>query len=789
MRPFEFTDAKSFEDAAEILKASPAGKTDVMAGGTDILNVYKQRILKTHPDTVLNIKSIPDSEGISKENGKVTVKANTKLSTIAENDQVPDALKQAAHSVATPLIRNRATIGGNICQDVRCWYYRYPHEAGGRMNCARKGGETCYAIHGENRYHSIFGGMKTASGNECQENCPAGTHIPEYMAKLRAGDWDGAAAIILQDNPMPMLTSRVCPHPCQDDCNQTNYGQCVGIQNVERALGDYILAHKDRFYRAPENATGKKIAIIGAGPGGLSAAYYLRQAGNDVVVIDRNEKAGGVMEYGIPHYRLPKDKVEGFVNALKDMGIEFQLNTEVGKDVTMDELVDKYDSVYVGTGAWKQPVLGIRGENLTQFGLHFLVEVNTYLKDCLDGTVLVCGGGNVAMDVALTAKRMGAKKVILACLEQRDEMPATSEEVARVEEEGVEIRNGWGLQSVATDDAGKVKGLNAMRCLSVRNAEGRFDPKYDENDVQLIEADTILLATGQRVDLSFLGEKLAAQVESPRGLMDADRSTGATKNPKIYAGGDALTGPNIAIRAIAAGRTAARTMNRALNGNSNTASDEEKDLLHFDTEGIKKTTHVENEVRKIEDRTLYEEDSKTISQEQAEAEAKRCMNCGCYSVNASDISPVLMVTDGTVVTTKKEIPAADFFTTKLKARDMLDPDELVKEVRVDEMKDYHTGYIKERLRPAIDFALESLAYAYKLDGNTISDVRLVAGGVAPVPVKLTKVEEYLKGKTVSEEVAVEAGKIAIEGTDAMDKNGYKINGLETMVSRLVAAMN
>lgn len=168
--------------------------------------------------------------------------------------------------MASPIIRSTATIGGNVCQDVRCWYYRYPHNIGGRLNCRRKGGDTCYAIAGENRYHSIFGGMSTGGCSSCQHQCPAGTDISGYMAKIREGDWDGAARIFFRYNPMPMMTSRICPHLCTDSCNQRTYGESVNIPGVERTLGDYILARKEEYYAAPVNATGKKCAVIGAAP-------------------------------------------------------------------------------------------------------------------------------------------------------------------------------------------------------------------------------------------------------------------------------------------------------------------------------------------------------------------------------------------------------------------------------------------------------------------------------------------------------------------------------------------
>lgn len=783
MRPFELKTAASFEEAA---KLKGQGGTDVLSGGTDLLNVYKHSLLEEAPKTVVSLRGIPDAKGIEEKEGQITVKAMTTLSEIGDSPLLREkaaALAEAASVVATPLIRNVGTVGGNICQDVRCWFYRYPHEIGGRLDCSRKGGKTCYAVQGDNRYHSIFGGMK-AHSNACSHNCPAGTDIPAYLAKLRAGDWDAAARIIMRVNPLPMCTARICPHPCQDDCNQGCYGEPVNIHCEERAVGDYILAHAGRFYAKPEKETGKKVAVIGAGPSGLTAAYYLRKAGHSVTVIDAHEKAGGVLQYGIPHYRLPKDILGGFIEALTGMGVAFKLGTTVGRDVTVDTLCRDYDKVYFGTGAWKQPILGIQGENLTEFGLDFLTEVNTYLKANLADEVLVCGGGNVAMDVALTAKRLGVSKVTLICLEQANEMPASAEEVARAKEEGVEVFNGWGLKAVVTKD-GKVTGLESMRCLSVFNEAHRFSPKYDEKDTRVFEAGTIILATGQRVDISFLGS-FAEQLKTARGLIDVNDSF-QTKNEKIFAGGDVVTGPNIAIRAVNAGGTAARAMSAQL-GVPFPADEDEGGFLHYDRAGVAVGCGVKPAERPMGQRTLTDEDSQTLSKQETETEACRCMNCSCYSVNASDISPVLVALGGTIVTTKKEIRAQDFFTTKLKACDMLDQDELVKAVRVPALNGYKTGYIKDRLRPSVDFALLSLAYAYKVEDGRIADVSIVLGGAAPVPVKLEKVESLLKGQKPSAALAAKAGEMAIEGVNPMEKNRYKIIDAKTMVERFVASI-
>jgi hypothetical protein len=381
---------------------------------------------------VVNLKTIPGLDYIKEEGGMLKIGALTRLADVAADPVVKSrytALAQAAKAVASPNVRNMGTIGGNIVQLNRCWYFR---KAENRFNCIRKDGAECFAALGDNRYHSIFGGVKIHA-SPCTQECPAGTDIPAYFAQLRAGDWDEAARIIMKVNPMPFITGRVCAHLCQTKCNRCNTDESVGISSVERALGDYILENSDKFYRAPEKETGKSVAIVGSGPSGLSAAFYLRKAGNRVTVYDAKEEAGGMLMYAIPAYRLPKDIVRRFVKILEKMGIVFKLNTKVGADVAPEELEKQYDSVSYDTGTWKRPVAGISGEELTIFGLDFLVDVKKWMSGKIGSEVFVMGGGNVAMDVAVTAKRLGAKKVTLACLEPRDRMPASSEEVARAE--------------------------------------------------------------------------------------------------------------------------------------------------------------------------------------------------------------------------------------------------------------------------------------------------------------------------------------------------------------------
>lgn len=775
MKKFDHISAQSYEEASRIIREGH-GRIDPIAGGTDLLGTYKDRLLTTYPEAVVSIKNIPDSGYVKDSGDMIAIGAGATLKSLQDNEllkQYAPAVAEAAHSVASPIIRSAATIGGNVCQDVRCWYYRYPHNIGGRLNCRRKGGDTCYAIAGENRYHSIFGGMSTGACSSCQHQCPAGTNIAAYMAKIRQGDWDGAAKIFFRYNPMPMMTSRICPHLCTDGCNQKVYGESVNIPAVERTLGDYVLAHKEEYYKAPIKASGKSCAVIGAGPGGLAAAFYLRQAGHEVTVYDAHEKAGGVLRYGIPHYRLPKAIVEEYCDALESiMGIHFIMNTRVGSDITVEEIREKNDAVYFGTGAWSQPVLGLDGENLTSFGLNFLEEVNTYLQKTIGEEVLVCGGGNVAMDVALTSKRLGAKKVKLICLEQRDQMPADEGEIQMAEEEGVEISNGWGLGRVVTDEKGKVIGLEAKRCLSVRDESGRFNPSYDEEDTMIVNSDFIILATGQRVDTSFLGEKLGAQLKTARGLIDADIESGKTKQEGFYAGGDAVTGPDLAIRAIRAGRAAAASMNRDL-GVVWKAEEPEETFTHFNVEGVERTVQNKLQEKPVSQRTLAEEDRQSLDQETAVREAERCLHCACYAVNPSDITPVLVMLGAEIQTTERVISAKALFTQKLTVQQVLHTGELVTEIRVPKCAG-EMHYDKRRVRDAIDFAIVSLASRIQVEEGIVKDARLVFGGVAPVPYELLQVEDYLIGRKLDKAVASEAARIALADAAPMGQNEYKV---------------
>jgi len=741
LKSFKHTNARSVNEAAGVLEA---GKATLIAGGTDLLTTLKDMILPEYPETVVNLKSVEGLEYIKEEGAVLKIGALTKLADIAENPIVQNkytALAQAAKAVAAPNVRQMGTLGGNLAQLPRCWYFRKPEN---RFPCLRKGGSECFACVGENRYHSIMGGLRTHT-SECKANCPAGTDIPTYLAQIRAGNWDAAADIIMQVNPMPAITARVCTHFCQLNCNRCKKDEGVQSGSVERTVGDYILDNADKFYKAPANSTGKSVAIIGSGPAGLSAAFYLRKAGNKVTVYDSKPEAGGMLRYAIPAYRLPKDLVARFVAALEKMGIEFKLNAKIGEAVQPEELEKQYDSVLYATGAWKRPVLGFSGEELTIFGLDFLVEIKNWMGGKVGQEVVVMGGGNVAMDVAVSAKRLGAKTVRLTCLEPEGRMPASEEEIARAKEEGIEIDPGWGLSKVVEKN-GKIVGLEVKRCVSAWDESGAFRPQYDENDKKVLQGENILLATGQGIDLSFLDEKYRLQLN--RGRIGVNEDSNETSRPGVFAGGDIVEmGAATVIGSIASGHKSAVGISRYIGVPAVVYPDlSMQEYVTFDAEGVKNPTSLKLAQLDATARAIDKEDSQTPSKEAALLEARRCLNCACYAVNPSDTAPALIALNATVVTNRRSIPAEELFAVKVPYNTVLGADEIIVEIQVPQPPaGAKSVFSKLALRKSIDFSVVSVAILANVDKP-----RVVVGAVAPKPYRAYKAEAALAGKAIDE---------------------------------------
>ncbi len=786
MKNFKYITPETIEEASRLLKEPGAA---AMGGGTDLLGVIKDELLPHLPETVVNLKKLPELSGLAEKEDGLHAGAAVTLGELAKSSLVQEkwpALADAARSVATPNIRNTATLGGNLCQDIRCWYYRYPEILGGKINCARKEGHLCSAMMGENRYHSIFGAAKVCD-TPCTSKCPAHTDISGYMELIRQGKMEEAARVILEVNPMPAITSRVCAHFCMEGCNRGTYDESLNVGAVEKYLGDYILESPDIFMKAPERENGKKVSVIGSGPAGLTAAYYLRQGGYEVTVYEKQPEAGGCLTYAIPPYRLPKDVTRKFIGGLKSMGIEFRCGCHVGEDVSLEEIAKASHSVMLDTGTWKRPLIGLSGEELTRFGLEFLVDVNNYVRERPGSKVVVVGGGNVAMDVAITAKRLGCPQVTMVCLEQRDSMPANEEEVTRALEEKVEILNGWGPKEVVRAD-GKVSGMVFKHCPKVLDDTGRFSPVYEEDEVMELEADIIMMAIGQKADLEFLNG--AYNIETERGRIKALDGCRTTEEG-IFAGGDVTTGPATVIKAIASGKHVALAVNKhcgleRLPVEIAAGKRPRGKLAGFDSHCPGQKKAVKSPMLDIHERDMDKEDIGQIQPGQARAEAGRCFNCGCLAVNPSDMANILYCLDARIVTNQRTISAEEFFGIHTRVWEVLEPGEIVKEVVVPRLPEGAVaGYDKFRLRKSIDFAVLAVAGYYCVKDGVVKSASLVLGAAAPVPMKLTEVEEYLIGRKLTEDTAKEAAELAMKRAIPLEMNSYKIHIAKTMIRRFL----
>ncbi|WP_320977179.1 FAD-dependent oxidoreductase [Enterocloster asparagiformis] len=786
MKNFTYKNPASVEEAVSFLM-EPG--TVAMGGGTDLLGVLKDGLLPEYPGQVVNLKNIPGLNRIEEQEDGLHIGAAATLRDVADSPVVGSrwpALQTAAKSVATPNLRNTATVAGNICQDIRCWYYRYPDILGGKINCARKSGHLCSALMGENRYHSIFGAAKVCE-TPCTGKCPAHTDISAYMEMVRAGEYESAARVLLEVNPMPAITSRVCAHFCMEGCNRNTYDESLNVGSIERFLGDYILEHADQFLTKPERENGKHISIVGSGPAGLTAACYLRQSGYRVTVYEKQKEAGGCLSYAIPAYRLPKEIVRRFVGALEHMGVAFRCGCAVGTDIQLEEIYQDSDGVMLDTGTWKRPLIGLAGEELTRFGLEFLVDVNNYILEKPGSDVVVVGGGNVAMDVAITAKRLGAPNVTMVCLEQRDGMPANEEEVTRALEEGVVIQNGWGPKEVLRRD-GAVSGIVFKSCPRVLDETGRFNPVYDEDKLLTLDADIILMAIGQKADLEFLNG--AYEVETERGRIKALEGN-RTSVDGIFAGGDVTTGPATVIKAIAAGKETAVAINRhcglePLEVEKAQEAREATKLASFDPGCRHSRSAVKSPLLPVEERGMDKEDMGDLPEEAVRGEACRCFNCGCLAVNPSDMANMLYAYGARVRTSLRELDGAVFFAGSTRVKDILKPGEIVLEIVVPGPEPGTVAvYDKYRVRKSIDFAVLAVAGTYRLEDGLVKEISLVLGAVAPIPMKMTEAENYLRGKALNEEAAREAAEIALRHAIPLEMNGYKIEMAKVMVRRFL----
>ena len=474
----------------------------------------------------------------------------------------------------------------------------------------------------------------------CKSTCPAHIAVQGYIRLAAQGKYQEALDLIKKENPFPAVCGRICPHACESECTRGEIDQPIAIDEIKKFIADQELRADVRFVpKKRHNYSDKKIAIVGAGPAGLSCAYYLALDGYSVTVFERQEKLGGMLMLGIPSFRLEKDVVSAEIDILREMGVSFKTGVEVGKDVTLDELrAQGYKGFYLAIGAQAGRKLGIEGEDAAGViaGVDFLRNVNLGNDAKLSGNVVVIGGGNVAIDVARTAVRENADAVGMYCLESEKEMPALPDEIEEARSENIRMNNGWGPKRIVVEN-GRVTGVEFKKCLSVFDKDHRFSPKYDENNVITVPADYVLLSVGQSIEWGKLLD--GSKVELGRGnAAKADGFTYQTAQPDVFVGGDVFTGPKFAIDAIAAGKQGAISLHRFVQpGQDLQFGRDRREYRALDKASLVISDY-DNTPRQApghnpESSKSFRDNRATFTEEQMKKETERCLGCGASIVD------------------------------------------------------------------------------------------------------------------------------------------------------------
>lgn len=465
----------------------------------------------------------------------------------------------------------------------------------------------------------------------CMGNCPAGIDIPRYVRAIAAGQYNDAMNIIRERVPFPGVLGYVCFRPCEDHCRRKEIDDSLAICDLKRYVADTILP-SDYPPGEKRPDTGKKVAVAGSGPAGASAAYYLQILGHDVSLFDREEKLGGMLRYGIPDYRLPSDVLDREMKILETVGVTFHTGHHLNSEQKVDELkAQGFDAVFIATGAPVSKALQIEGSDLTGIypGLEFLKSAKLSQAPRIEGQVVVIGGGNVAIDAAMTAVRLGARSVQMVCLECREEMPAHDWEIAQAEEEGVRIECSWGPKRfIAAGD--QVAGIELKKCTRVFDEQGRFDPQYDDAETKQIKADAVVVTIGQQADADLLAHVSGLSM-GPASTLKVDENF-AFGLDGIFAAGDVTRGPSSVVEAIADGRRVADIIDRYLGGNG--LAEVEHTLTELETAPLGTSYETFEQARhKAQSPALAKRTSgfgliqNTFSEQVARAEATRCLQC------------------------------------------------------------------------------------------------------------------------------------------------------------------
>ena len=488
----------------------------------------------------------------------------------------------------------------------------------------------------ESHIHNGFCSCNSNQPVSCVKSCPAGVDIPGYIALVQQKRYADAVRLIRRDNPMPTTCAYICEHPCENRCKRTIIDAPVNIRGLKKMAVDNA-----GIVPVPEcePATGKKVAIIGGGPGGLSAAYYLALMGHKVTIFEQRKQLGGMLRYGIPNYRFPRKKLDEEIDSILSTGIEVKKNISVGKDISFDDITEEYDATYISIGAHADKKMGIEGED-AKSGITSAVEMlraigDGDMPDYTGKRVIVIGGGNVAMDVARSSIRLGASKVSIVYRRRKADMTALEEEVVGAEAEGCDVLELMSPVRIKQDEEGNAIGLVVKPQMISKVSHGRPAPRAASKDEVLLESDLIVVAIGQGIETKSFEEH---GIKVQRGVISALNTGNITPqegemSEGVFAGGDCVTGPATVIKAIAAGKVAAANIDEYLGFNHEITCDVE--IPYASNEDKVACGRVEVALREAAERKNdFEPIEYGFSCEEAGQEAGRCLRCDHFGFGA-----------------------------------------------------------------------------------------------------------------------------------------------------------